>query len=85
MKNYKRIFDSNHGDKPRDIFKDNSLETLSGIHPAPQGRQVFCLRRYKIDIVKKVNEELALFECNKRYKTGDVRKVSVKVYRLIKN
>jgi len=25
------------GDKPRGILKDDSLETLSGIHPAPRG------------------------------------------------
>ncbi|PHS33863.1 MAG: hypothetical protein COA82_07685 [Alkaliphilus sp.] len=28
-----------HGDKPRGILKDDSLETLSGIHPLPQGER----------------------------------------------
>ena len=42
------------------------------------------MKNYKIDIVKKANEELSVFESRNRYKTGDVRKASAKIYRLIK-
>ncbi|MGV8146397.1 MAG: DNA alkylation repair protein [Alkaliphilus sp.] len=37
------------------------------------------------DIIKQVYYELSLLECNNRYKTSDVRKISIKIYKLIKN
>lgn len=78
MKNYKRIFDSNHGDKPRDIFKDNSLETLSGIHPAPQGEQVSCPSRYKsLDIYALMEKIPTVKESVKEIMQVDIQHIDI--------